>query len=220
MVSTSKTWFQRALIVEDSAPIRKSMVRVASGWAREVIPAASVREAMAELAHAPDLLIADVELVDGRIFDVLESATWKRSRAVAVAVSGRASREDAFRLGQLGVVAFLWKPFGLRDFETLLAGLAARKPAQTPSPAPATPFESQLKIFARAHALTGPQTALLRALLCGASRRKLAATLGVSENTCKTTVRRLLARCQASRVADVVNKLMAQGVSANGRAQE
>lgn len=211
-VESSGVSFQRVLIIEDDSAIRKTLVRLASEWAREVVPVGTLREARQEVSRSFDLLVTDVRLPDGTIFDIVEAVAERPARPKIVVISGAASPEEVFRLAKVGADAFLSKPFGLTEARNALAKVATREGSHPRSVTPpsVSTLELRLEAFARANGLTEQHTALLRALLRGVPRKQLAAALGISENTCKTLVRRLLARCGADRMADIVNELLAR----------
>lgn len=106
----------RVLVVEDEVPLRRGMaLMVRRTWGARVLEAGSTREALALLSQAPDLVIADVCLPDGSALDFLEATLQQSPEPLKIAVSGWASAEQAFALAQLGVRAFLSKPFTLQD---------------------------------------------------------------------------------------------------------
>jgi len=101
----------RVLVVEDERMMRTGLERALRGRGCEVVAAATASDALAALdAEAFDVVVLDVRLgEDENGLDVAEAA-WRRSPAPAVVVvSGKADREEAFRLGQLGVRAFIDK---------------------------------------------------------------------------------------------------------------
>jgi DNA-binding NtrC family response regulator len=77
--------------------------------------ARSVAEATKLMDQQPDLMIVDVRLPDGDAFSLVELAARAKPSPVVVAVSGEASPEEAFRLGQLGVRAYVAKPFSVES---------------------------------------------------------------------------------------------------------
>ena len=105
----------RVLVVEDEVPLRRGIATlVRRTWGAEVLEAGTTGEALALLARAPDLIIADVCLPDGSALSFLEATVTHSPEPLKIAISGWASAEQAFALGQLGVRAFLSKPFTLQ----------------------------------------------------------------------------------------------------------
>ena len=104
---------ERVLIVEDNIALLKAIARHVASWGAEAFEARTCAEASELLAHGPDVLISDIRLPDGSGFEVLEEASRTRPKPLLVAISGEASTEEAFRLGQIGVRAYLEKPLSL-----------------------------------------------------------------------------------------------------------
>jgi len=133
---------KRVLIVEDDAALRSAIARRVAAWGARVLEAGSARAAKALLSTAPDLLLVDLHLPDEPAFTVIEAAAQLWPKPICVAISGRASPEQAFRLAQLGVRAYLGKPFSLDELqqavesafreaprlETLIAACVGRVP--------------------------------------------------------------------------------------------
>jgi DNA-binding NtrC family response regulator len=145
MLSAVSAWREkpkRVLIVEDEAPLRSAIAQRVRDWGARPLEAATAREAKALLAAAPDLLLVDLHLPDEPAFSVIEAAAELWPKPVSVAISGSASPQQAFRLAQLGVRAYLSKPFSLVELqhavesayrevpplETLIAGCVGRVP--------------------------------------------------------------------------------------------
>jgi DNA-binding response OmpR family regulator len=121
---------RRVLVVEDDPGLCDAIGRVARGLGAEVSQAQSLERALRLLGEAPDLVIADLRL-DGRsAFPLIEAAAARVPRPAVVAMSGQASAEESFRLGELGVHAYLPKPFAsqqlLAAIERACAARAAR----------------------------------------------------------------------------------------------
>jgi DNA-binding NtrC family response regulator len=105
------------LIVEDNGPLRSAIARRVRDWGSRPLEAGTAREANALLAASPDLLVIDLHLPDELAFGVIEAAALLWPKPICVAISGRASPEQAFRLAQLGVRALLEKPFSLDQLQ-------------------------------------------------------------------------------------------------------
>ncbi len=109
---------ERVLVIEDDAALRAAIVRTVRGWgASQLFEAGTAAEAREQLAAVPppDLVIIDVRLPDDSAFNVLDSAADLSPAPVIVAMSGKASPDEAFRLAQLGVRAYLAKPFSIQE---------------------------------------------------------------------------------------------------------
>lgn len=141
-MSASRGKLKRVLIVEDEVPLRAAIARRVAEWGARPLEAGTAREAKALLAAAPDLLVVDLLLPDEPAFSVIEAAARLWPKPVCVAISGCASPEQAFRLAQLGVRAYIAKPFSLGELqeavesayreapslETLIAACVGRVP--------------------------------------------------------------------------------------------
>ena len=62
------------------------------------------------LARNPELVLVDLWLEGESAIELVEEVAHHRPAPAMLAISGRASPEESFRLGQLGVRAFLPKP--------------------------------------------------------------------------------------------------------------
>ena len=104
---------KRILVVEDDGPLCAALARVARGWGAETYEAHTLNEGRALMAHAPELVIADLWLEGECALGYVEELARFRPAPAILAISGRASPEESFKLGQLGVRAFLPKPLFL-----------------------------------------------------------------------------------------------------------
>jgi DNA-binding NarL/FixJ family response regulator len=130
---------------------------------------------------------------------------------LVVAMSGLASASEAFSLAQWGARVYLAKPFAPSDLLESVQELAGdttvrpegehardRSPIQT-----ATSLAVSLALFAQRHAIPEREMALVRLAVAGVPRSRCPTMLGVSENTCKTLIRRFLQRCGARNLAEI-----------------
>jgi len=108
--------------------MRERLDRVLRSGGCEVVPVGGSSEAMSALRRETfDVVVLDADLgPNDSGVDVAEAA-WRLCPAPAVvAISGEANREDAFRLGQLGVRAFIDKADLVERMNELL--LLAERP--------------------------------------------------------------------------------------------
>jgi DNA-binding NarL/FixJ family response regulator len=205
--------FARALIVDDNEALCRALARLIASWGGQVSTAGTLKNAAALLDPAPDLIVCDVRLPDGNGRTLFERALRIEPQPLLLAISGRATGREVFELARMGVHGFLDKPFELGELQGALHdALAYRdgmKERQARSPVP-NPLELELVQVAGQKSLSVQQVQLLRHLLRGTSRKQLPRALGVSENTCKTTIRRLLARYGMARLSDVVSDIVAR----------
>jgi DNA-binding NtrC family response regulator len=101
---------KRVLIVEDDRPLCTALSRVVQSWGAVTWETHTVGEARGFLAASPQLVIVDLWLEGESALPLVEEAAHHRPAPAVLAISGRASPEEAFRLGQLGVRAYLPKP--------------------------------------------------------------------------------------------------------------
>ncbi len=125
---------ERVIVVEDDAPLRAAITRGVRSWGTSVAEAGTSAEAKKLLANGklPDLVIIDVRLPDESVFEVLDFIDELAPAPMVVVMSGKASPEEAFRLAQRGVRAYLAKP--ISSEELALAVDSARREAPTLEP--------------------------------------------------------------------------------------
>jgi DNA-binding NarL/FixJ family response regulator len=200
--------FAHALVVDDDDSLRRSLVRFLRSMNTEVSEARTLEEALRLLARGPDLVITDVRLPDGNGCAVAEMASRLTPQPLVVAMSGLASASEAFALAQWGARVYLTKPFAPREFlesvEELVGGDSQpRSDAERVPKHSATSLAVSLALFAQRHAIPEREMALVRLAVAGVPRSRCPAMLGVSENTCKTLIRRLLQRCGARNLTEI-----------------
>lgn len=205
--------FAQALIVEDDDQLRRAVERLLTGWNTPATSVRTVKDARAQLSDLnPDLIITDVRLPDGTGLMVAEAANQLSPAPLVIAMSGVASADEAFELAQHGVHIYLSKPFSpaqlsqkineaLRSSESgVRGGLYER-----------VPMAANVHEFAQRYRLTPRQTTIVQLAVTGTPRRDYPEILGVTENTCKTMIRRLLHKCGARSLADIPRLMLVQG---------
>lgn len=196
--------FNRVLIVDDDAPLRRALSRFFRNASLEVSEAKSVAEALPLLEREPDLVVTDVRLPDGGGRRVVEVANERRPAPIIIAMSGLASAREAFALAQSGARVYLTKPFAERE---LLDGIAdlfqeTRRSSITGLVADAD-LDTNLALFANRYGVPEREMELVRLATAGVARTRCPEMLGITENTCKTLTRRLLQRCGARSLAQI-----------------
>lgn len=102
---------RRVLVVEDDRPLCGALARIARSSGAEVCEAHTVSEGGAMLTRQrPQLMIVDLWLEGESAMTLIEKAAKHRPAPAILAISGRASTEESFRMGQLGVAGYLAKP--------------------------------------------------------------------------------------------------------------
>ena len=122
----------RVLIVEDDDALRAAIARSVRQLGAFAIEASTARAAIARLRDAPDLVIADVCLPDGSSLSVFAATRRMSPEPLKIGISGQASAEQAFELAQLGVRAFLSKPFSLRELRAAIERVRTEVPQLDP----------------------------------------------------------------------------------------
>jgi DNA-binding NtrC family response regulator len=102
-----------ALLVEDEPALRAALATLMRSRGLTVMEAASARDAIALLVHAPDLVIADVRLAGDSAFPLFEATMSLSPAPIKIAISGVATPEESFRLARYGVRRYLQKPVTL-----------------------------------------------------------------------------------------------------------
>jgi two-component system response regulator RegA len=175
------------IVVEDDDLLCRALAPALGDWGARVTVAATFAGGRAALAGGPQLMIFDVGLPDGSGVDLAELAATSRPAPLMVAISGRASAAEAFRLGQLGVRGYLPKPLSFADFTCTLEGLLAQAPDLSPLLVAAVgqePFQDVLEQVRR----TMTEQALA---LSGGNRTTAARLLGVTRQAVQYIVRDL-----------------------------
>jgi DNA-binding NtrC family response regulator len=121
------------LLIEDDARLRSALAGALTGECEELRTCADARSAFAVLRRwHPEVVLLDVSLPDGTAFDVLEVLARRAPMPAVIAMSGVATAVDTFRLSQMGVRAYLAKPFGLAELEAAFARIQLQPPDLRP----------------------------------------------------------------------------------------
>jgi DNA-binding NtrC family response regulator len=126
---------ERALLVEDDVALRAAIARILAGWGDvAVAEAGSAAEARQHLTDGPppDLVIIDVRLPDDSAFGVLDTASQLSPAPIVVAMSGKASPDEAFQLAQRGVRKYLRKPFSIEQLTATVEAALREAPQIQP----------------------------------------------------------------------------------------
>lgn len=106
------------LIVEDTASLAETLRQALAPRAHQVRVANTLRAAREAIAASPpDAVLLDVNLPDGSALELMEDLRALTPWPHVIAMSGSASPEEAFRLAQAGVRAFVPKPVQLDRLE-------------------------------------------------------------------------------------------------------
>jgi len=124
----------RVVVVEDDAALRSAITRVVGGWGASVTGAGTAADArtLLEEPPLPELVIVDVRLPDESAFGLLDVISRLSPAPVVLAMSGKASPEEAFLLAQKGVRAYLPKPFSIEELTSVVEAALRELPSLEP----------------------------------------------------------------------------------------
>lgn len=115
----------RILLVEDHEPTRTALAQLLIRRHYDVVPASSVKEALALGEKQKfDLLITDIGLPDGDGYQVMRSLRQSQNLK-GVALTGYGMQEDIDQSRVAGFAAHLTKPITIPSLEAALASVAA-----------------------------------------------------------------------------------------------
>ena len=208
--------FGRALIVEDDPLLRRALVRGLRARGIDALEADNVVNAERLLRCEPDLVLTDVKLPDGSGHDVARRAAALCPPPLVVAMSAEATPAEAFRLAELSVRMYMPKPFTVDELEARLAEtLAEDRRSSSGSEWPQAIPEAmrglvarQLRRLASERGLTPREEELVQLSVAGVERTRIPSVMEISENTCKTLVRRVLRKCGVNRLSEVHRVLL------------
>ena len=111
----------RILLVEDDAPLRRSLEKFLTNAGYHLYTCSDGRQALAAVqSYRPDILICEYHLPDANGAVLLERMLRFVPDAVAVLISEYDFQWIADEIAQVHVHGFLKKPFDLAELETIL----------------------------------------------------------------------------------------------------
>jgi DNA-binding NarL/FixJ family response regulator len=208
--------FARALIVEDDPLLRRVLARGLRARGVDALEASSVGTAQRLLRCGPDLVLTDVKLPDGSGHDVARRAASMCPPPMVVAMSAQATAAEAFALAELAVRVYLPKPFTVEELEQRLEQALTEDSLNEGSGEWSLSIPEgmrglvgrQVHHLARERGLTPREEQLVRLSVSGVERARMPVVMEITENTCKTLVRRVLRKCQVSRLSEVHRVLL------------
>ena len=145
-----------------------------------------------------DAWMLDVIVPDGSGLALLAWARARGDLTPALVVTGVLDPGPANSAQALGA-EFLYKPYGLANLQAFLARALA--------PAAMDTRVTAVDDLIAVHELSDRESALVRCIARGIARADLPQVLGVSDNTVKTHIRRVLRKTGHGRVADLYRDL-------------
>lgn len=189
------------LVLEDDVFVGRAIRRVIARSA-PVTWATTISSGLDALgAHDYRGLVLDVNLPDGDGVEFLRGARASGISVPAIVITGCEDRSLANACYALSA-ACVYKPEILEHVESFVRRTLAGAGAQHER------TRRALEDFAVRHHLTRRELDVVELAILGVPRERLALELGVSENTVKTLVRRLLSRCDESSLDDVVRAVL------------
>ncbi len=196
------------LVVEDDEHVARWLTRVFSSF-RPATHVGTVREArtfIAAINYRLAAVVTDINLPDGSGFDVVRMTREHRpSMSVLVLTSSVQPKvvNTSFLLG----ASFLTKPTTEESLSTFARkALAMERVADVR-------VVAALERFVEEWALSEREAELLAHAVADKPRAELASTLGVSENTAKSHVRRLLQKSGTTDLEHVVRLVLRRALS-------
>ncbi len=199
----------RVLLVDDHFVVRSGLA-ASLGLEPDIqiaAEAADVTEALAQYAaHAPDMVIMDLQLGSGSGLEATERLCQKHAGARVLMFSSFARDEDVYRAIRAGALGYLQKSAPreelLRAIRTVAQGrrflpedMAQRLAERLGKPEP-----------------SAREIEVLRLIAQGRGNKEIAATLGVSDETVKTHVSHLMQKLNANDRAHAVTEAIRLGL--------
>lgn len=126
----------KILIIEDEQVLNRAMTKALGDFSDQISQATSAQEARAFFDERFDLIILDIHLPDGNGVDLAQHFCAQRPMPAVIAVSGKASPSQAFKLKEFGVRGYLPKPFTGSELKGKVAELLETYPDIEPSVVP------------------------------------------------------------------------------------
>lgn len=177
----------RALLVIETAPLREEVAKLLhERWGTKAMVASGEREARRRLDDTPDLLILETPLAEGEALQVARAASQLHPSPLQIAIGGDVRAEEAFRLGQEGVRAYVTRPFAMEELASRIEEARRQAPVLDP----------QLKGLVGHRALRAVQSdvrelMLREAMALAGSRGGAARLLRVSRQAVQQAVREM-----------------------------
>lgn len=201
---------QRAFVVlvEDDELVSRALARVVSREA-SVRTAATLAEARALVFSIPrhDLagVVLDVHLPDGNGIQFAKELRVSSLTLPILVMTGDQQRtlsNDATALD----ARFVFKPVGSAELLVFVRSAVQALPARR--------LDTVLSEMEVRHGLTEREILILRMAAAGVPRTALATATGVSENTVKAQIKRLLHKCTAASLEALVRRVFEQALHA------
>ena len=190
------------LIVDDNDLVRRALTYVLRKYG-DCRAAASVMDAEEHIASGVewDGFVIDVKLGDGSGLDVLETARRFHARTPAVILSGDLDRDAVNRAAVLDA-RFVCKPCGTEELAPFLSDVVMRTTGDR--------IFAALERARHRRGLSPREVSIVEAALRGRSRDEYLDGSGISANTFKTHVRKLLEKADYENLSSLAIDLLSQ----------
>jgi two-component system response regulator RegA len=141
---------RKLLLVDDDAPLRRSMARALERRGFQVLPAEGVAEARAlAREHRPDFAVLDMRLTEGSGLDLVRTLRELRPETRIVIVTGYGNIATAVAAIKAGAVDYLAKPADADDVANALlkSGQGLPPPRENPMSADRVRWEHIQRVF-------------------------------------------------------------------------
>lgn len=192
------------LLVEDHALEARSIARVLRRYGR-VSHARTLAEAAAhDPAMPPTGAVVDWKLPDGDGLTLVASLRRRLPRLPILVLTAHLDPDCVNRAHLLGA-EYVIKPASARNLESF-----ARRALCPVDPAPDRGRLAER--WARVHGLSPSETEILRLYVTGVDRAEIGERMGISDNTVKTYVKRLLVKCGAESLEAVTRGILEEAL--------
>ena len=145
---------RKLLLVDDDAPLRRSMTRALERRGFQVLPAEGVAEARGlAREHRPEFAVLDLRLAEGSGLDLVHTLRELRPETRIVIVTGYGNIATAVAAIKAGAVDYLAKPVDADDVVSALlkSGQGLPPPRENPMSADRVRWEHIQRVFEQCH---------------------------------------------------------------------
>ena len=225
---------QRVLVVDDNESVCRLVHGQLEREGYDVTSCYTVQDALEQLKSIYDVVVLDIDLPDGKGFDIVDIVRGASTPTSIVMMTGNPSDENLAQGLNHGVLEILFKPFNSdeirqavqraaeanRRWEYRVAGLGNALDGDGEADDGASDVVSEKLDWSSAeidewteslqkrHDFTGREGQILRLILEGLKNSAIALDLQISENTVKYHVRNLLKKLEMESRREIFQTLL------------